>query len=70
MPPTEVKKFGSGKGNADKAMMHQAFVKETGIDLKTLMTPDKKDVTSPVSDVVDAYFICKKMHTELLVSNL
>ena len=70
MPPTEVKKFGSGKGNADKAMMHQAFIKETGIDLKTLMTPDKKDVTSPVSDVVDAYFICKKMHTELLVSSL
>ena len=51
-------------------MMHQAFIKETGIDLKTLMTLDKKDVTSPVSDVVDAYFICKKMHTELLVSNL
>ena len=68
IPPTEVKKFGSGKGNADKQMMHGAFLKETGIDLKAIMTPDKKDVTSPVSDVVDSYFICKKMHQDLLLA--
>lgn len=70
VPPTEVKKFGSGKGNADKQMMHDAFVKETGINLKSLMTPDKKDVGSPVSDIIDSYYICKKMHTDLLVSSI
>jgi len=32
------------------------------------MTPDKKDVASPVSDVIDAYYICKKMHKDLLLS--
>lgn len=68
IPPTEVKKFGSGKGNADKTMMHQAFLKETGIDLKSIMTPDKRDVTSPVSDVIDAYYICKKAHEDMLMS--
>jgi len=70
VPPTEVKKLGSGKGNADKQMMHQAFLKETGIDLKAIMTPDKKDVTSPVSDIVDAYYICKKMHSDLLLASI
>jgi len=68
IPPTEVKKYGCGKGNGDKAMMHEAFLKETGIDLKSIMTPDKKDVTSPVSDIIDAYYICKKAHEELLLS--
>jgi hypothetical protein len=48
--------------------MHEAFLKETGIDLKSIMTPDKKDITSPVSDVIDAYYICKKMHGEILLS--
>ena len=68
IPPTEVKKFGCGKGNADKTAMHEAFLKETGIDLKSIMTPDKKDITSPVSDVIDAYYICKKIHGEILLS--
>jgi hypothetical protein len=63
-----VKKFGCGKGNGDKTAMHEAFLKETGIDLKSIMTPDKKDITSPVSDVIDAYYICKKMHGEILLS--
>lgn len=70
IPPTEVKKFGSGKGNADKQMMHDAFLKETGIDLKKLMMPDKKDIGSPVSDIVDSYYICKKMHQDVLLSLL
>lgn len=68
LPPTEVKKYGSGKGNSDKAAMHQAFLKETGIDLRSLMTPDKKDVGSPVSDIIDAYYICKMMHEQVLLS--
>jgi hypothetical protein len=32
------------------------------------MTPDKRDVASPVSDVIDAYYICKKIHSEILLS--
>jgi len=70
IPPTEVKKFACGKGNGDKTAMHQAFLKDTGIDLKSLMTPDKRDVGSPVSDVVDSYFICKKIHREILISSI
>ena len=70
IPPTEVKKYGSGKGNADKQTMHDAFLKETGIDLKSIMTPDKRDVTSPVSDIIDSYYICKMAHSQTLLSSI
>lgn len=70
IPPTEVKKNGCGKGNADKQMMHDAFLKETGIDLKSIITPDKKDVTSPVSDIIDSYYICKMAHAQTLLSSI
>lgn len=60
--PTVVKKFGAGKGNATKPDMHEAFKKETGIDLWKKVTPDKKDVGNPTTDMVDAYYICKWLH--------
>lgn len=60
--PTVVKKFGAGKGNSTKPDMHAAFKKETGVDLWKKITPDKKDVGNPTSDMVDAYFICKWLH--------
>ena len=34
VPPTVIKKAATGKGNANKEAMQQAFVKETGINLK------------------------------------
>tara|TARA_Y100001937_G_scaffold101483_1_gene139246 strand:- start:283 stop:873 length:591 start_codon:yes stop_codon:yes gene_type:complete len=63
--PTSVKKFATGKGNADKKGMHEAFKKETLIDLHKCMTPNKKEITSPVSDVVDSYYICKMFYNRL-----
>jgi len=64
--PTVVKKFASGKGNADKDMMYDAFVKETGANLQKEISPDSKKVASPVSDIVDSYFICKYGYSTLL----
>ena len=55
--PSVVKKGATGKGNADKEMMYEAFVKETNIDLKKLLDTDK--VGNPVSDIADSYFIKK-----------
>ena len=68
VPPTTVKKFATGKGNADKTMMHKSFKEETGIDLKTTITPDKKTVDNPVSDIVDSFYICKYLHDTILMS--
>jgi len=70
IPPTTVKKFATGKGNSDKTAMHKSFIEETGIDLKNIITPDKKAVDNPVSDIVDSYYICKNLHDSILRSYL
>ena len=59
MPPTVVKKFATERGNATKEMMYEQFSKETKVDLMNLVTPDKTKLTNPVTDIVDAYYICK-----------
>ena len=60
-PPTVIKKFATGKGNANKEQMYDAFVGEvlTPTDLKERLTPKAKKVINPISDIVDSYFITK-----------
>lgn len=55
--PTALKKFATGKGNADKCMMHDSFRQATGIDLRKMMDQESKDCGSPVSDIVDSYYL-------------
>ncbi len=59
--PSVVKKGATGKGNADKDMMLNAFIKETKIDLKKIFDTDKAG--NPLSDIADSYFI-KKVGSE------
>ena len=66
IPPTTIKKFATGKGNADKIMMHRYFKSDTGIELKEEIIPDKGTVDNPVSDIVDSYYICKYLHDKVL----
>ena len=68
VPPTTIKKFATGKGNADKTIMHQAFMRETGVELRKEITPDKTKVANPVSDIVDAFYICKYLHDKIINS--
>ncbi len=55
--PTKVKKIGSGKGNADKVAMYDAFQRQTGLDFRAWVGQTKGSLRSPVSDCVDAYFV-------------
>jgi len=55
--PSVIKKQATGKGNADKDMMYESFLKETKIDLKKIFDTDK--VGNPISDIVDSYYIQK-----------
>ena len=55
--PSVVKKGATGKGNADKEMMYEAFVKDTKLDLKKIFDTEK--VGNPISDIADSYFIQK-----------
>ena len=35
--PTEIKKWATGKGNASKTDMYNAFVDQTGVELKDIL---------------------------------
>jgi len=61
VPPTVIKKYATGKGNANKEIMYDAFCAEilTPPDLKSRLTPKSKKLRNPVTDIVDSYFICK-----------
>lgn len=60
--PGTIKKFATGKGNADKVKMHEAFVAETSIKLDLHFGVNPGD--SPISDIIDAYYISKLGYTE------
>ena len=55
--PSVVKKHATGKGNADKDMMYEAWLKDTKIDLKQIF--DTSKVGNPLSDIVDSYYIAR-----------
>jgi len=69
IPPSQVKKFATGKGNANKEKMIESFEEETSIDLRKILNVTGKK-PGPVSDIVDSYYICKLLYTQLQKSKL
>jgi len=57
--PTVIKKFATGKGNATKEKMYDAFFSETGVDIREKIGIISVKQWNPVSDIVDAYYIAK-----------
>lgn len=57
-PPTVVKKFATGKGNANKEKMEEAFLAETQFDVRKHIGQSEK-TSNPSSDLIDAYYMCK-----------
>ena len=59
--PSEIKKFATTKGNANKSLMEECFRKETGICLSTSLGEkyDPSKLPAPVTDLIDSYFIWK-----------
>ena len=57
--PSKAKKLATGKGNADKQAMYEAFSQETKTDL--LLTFEQKSLSNPVTDIVDSYYILKSL---------
>ena len=41
-------------------------MRETGIELRKHITPDKTKVSNPVSDIVDSYYICKFLYDKII----
>ena len=57
--PSSIKKFASGKGNANKELMFSSFLEETSINLQEELQIKSQKIGNPVSDIVDSYYICK-----------
>ena len=55
--PSVVKKYASGKCNADKQLMYDSFTKHTGVDLMKIF--DMNKLNNPVTDIIDSYYIAK-----------
>ena len=55
--PSVVKKFASGKGNADKQLMYDSFKEHTKQDLLKMF--DMGKLNNPVTDIIDSYYIAK-----------
>ena len=67
IPPTVIKKFATDRGNANKDIVHEFFIKEPDApsNLKTILRPKSTKLTSPITDIVDSYWICKYGWKEL-----
>jgi hypothetical protein len=63
--PSVIKKFATGKGNANKEAMWLAFYESTGVDLISVYGPKSRTLGSPVTDIVDAYYLTQWMHHSL-----
>lgn len=55
--PPSIKKFATGKGNANKMLMYESFVTETQFDISSIINCNKGD--SPMSDIIDSYYVSK-----------
>lgn len=65
VPPTVIKKFATGKGNATKEKMVEAFKELTGVDLHDEILKGKK-LDSPVTDIVDSFYIASYGRAKLI----
>ena len=57
--PAAVKKFATSKGNAKKDLMVETFIGQYNLDIGFHLGMKPGKVDSPVSDMVDAFFIAK-----------
>lgn len=64
-PPSSIKQFATGKGNADKVGMGIAFNK-LGISMPEFL----KDFESPKNDIVDSFWIAHLLRFELMYLKL
>lgn len=61
--PTVIKKFATGKGNANKQLLQAVFEETTGYYIKKKLLLSEKQ-WNPSSDIIDSYYICKYGHEQ------
>lgn len=61
--PTSIKKYATGKGNANKQLLQDVFEETTGYYIKKKLSMTDKQ-WNPSSDIIDSYYICKYGHEQ------
>jgi Holliday junction resolvasome RuvABC endonuclease subunit len=67
--PGTLKKFATGKGNAKKDQIYESFLEQTGIKLGILLGTEGLKKTNPTDDLIDAYYLCKYLHQNIIKPN-
>ena len=55
--PSAIKKHATGKGNANKELVYEAFIDKYGIELHSIFGLKTKKAISPISDIADSVFM-------------
>jgi hypothetical protein len=63
--PSVIKKYATGKGNANKEAMWLAFYELTNRDLVGVYGSKNRTLASPVTDIIDSYYLTRWMHDSL-----
>lgn len=63
--PSVIKKYATGKGNANKEAMWNAFYELTDIDLIGVYGSKSRRLDSPVTDIIDSYYLTAWMRDSL-----
>lgn len=63
--PSVIKKYATGKGNANKEAMWNAFYELTDVDLIGVYGSKSRRLDSPVTDIIDSYYLTRWMHDSL-----
>ena len=66
--PSVIKKFATGKGNADKEMMYEVFKKTQGTDLMKVF--DVQKLNNPITDIIDSYYIMRAGYEDSISNNI
>lgn len=63
--PSVIKKYATGKGNANKEVMWNSFYELTNVDLIGAFGSKSRKLDSPVTDIIDSYYLTAWMHDSL-----
>lgn len=66
--PSAVKKFATGKGNANKEKMQESFIHETSLNIKATLGMTEAS-WNPSSDIIDSYFLMRWGQQHLATRN-
>ena len=68
MAPSVIKKFATGKGNADKEMMYETFKRTQTVDFKKVFGVEK--LNNPITDIIDSYYIMRAGYEDSISNNI